>query len=86
MGVENFPNSSIKSDEARLDVSARGFWVTGQKAFFDIRVFNPTLLRTSTLLHAKRKREETPLQQSRDGGRAWITHANGVLSDSWLWS
>ena len=38
---KNLPNSSSKLDEARLDVSARGFWVTGQKTFFDIRVFNP---------------------------------------------
>ena len=29
------------SDEARVDVAARGFWISGQKAFFDIRVFNP---------------------------------------------
>ena len=29
------------SDEARLDIAARGFWVSGKKAFFDIRVFNP---------------------------------------------
>ena len=28
------------SDEARLDVAARGFWAAGQIAFFDIRVFN----------------------------------------------
>ena len=31
--------------EARLDVSARDFWVTHQRAFFDIRVFNPTASR-----------------------------------------
>jgi len=28
-------------DDARLDVAARGFWISGQKAFFDVRVFNP---------------------------------------------
>ena len=41
VGVENLSTSSMKSDEARLDVSARGFWMTGQKAFFDLWVFNP---------------------------------------------
>ena len=30
-------------DEARLDVSAHGFWGSRhQKAFFDVRIFNPT--------------------------------------------
>ena len=28
-------------DHARLDVAARGVWVKGSRAFFDIRVFNP---------------------------------------------
>ena len=30
------------SDQARADISARGFWLTGQLAFLDVRVFNPT--------------------------------------------
>ena len=34
-------NSANQSDDARLDISARGFWISGQKAFFDVRVFNP---------------------------------------------
>ena len=40
-GKEDLPRAANTTDEARLDVSARGFWVTGQTAFFDVRVFNP---------------------------------------------
>ena len=28
-------------DEARLGISARGFWMKHQKAFFDVKVFDP---------------------------------------------
>ena len=34
-----------KSNQARIDISAHGFWLTGQVAFFDVRVFNPTTKR-----------------------------------------
>ena len=34
-------SSANSSDEARLDVCVRGFWQRQQRAFFDIRVFNP---------------------------------------------
>ena len=34
-------SSSNSSDETRLDVSTRGFWQRGQRAFFDVGVFNP---------------------------------------------
>lgn len=29
------------TNEARVDISARGFWTRGQKAFMDIRIFDP---------------------------------------------
>ena len=29
------------SMEARADIIARGFWFRGQRAFFDVRVFDP---------------------------------------------
>ena len=28
------------SEEARLDISARGFWKRGSRTFFDVRVYN----------------------------------------------
>ena len=37
--------TSNNSDQARVDISARGFWLTGPVAFFDVRVFNPTAKR-----------------------------------------
>ena len=39
---ETFPASTITTDEARVEVAARGVWTKSQMAFFDIRVFNPT--------------------------------------------
>ena len=31
-----------KSNQGRVDINARGFCLTGQVAFFDVKVFNPT--------------------------------------------
>ena len=46
---ENIESRSAKTgDEARLDISARDFWVKGQKAFFDVRVFDPNASRYVT--------------------------------------
>ena len=33
--------SAITGGEVRLDIRARSFWVRGQEAFLDIRVFDP---------------------------------------------
>ncbi len=35
------PKKVEKGDEARMDVVATGFWGEWQRAFFDVRVFNP---------------------------------------------
>ena len=37
---QNYQASANVSDEARLDIRARGFWREGQNAFFDVRVTN----------------------------------------------
>ena len=40
---ETFAYRTANRDpEARVDVSARGFWTRGQKAFFDVRIFEPS--------------------------------------------
>lgn len=33
--------SAITTDDARLDIRARGFWSVAQDAYFDVRVFHP---------------------------------------------
>ena len=38
---ENLNDVANISAEARLDISTRGFWLPGQSAFFDVRVFDP---------------------------------------------
>ena len=36
-----------KNDEVPLDICARSFWVSGQKLFFGVTVFNPNAQRYS---------------------------------------
>ena len=38
---ENLNDVANISAETRLDISTRGFWLPGQSAFFDVRVFDP---------------------------------------------
>ena len=38
--TERFSNSTLKGDEVRPDIKARGFWRHGQNAYFDVRVTN----------------------------------------------
>ena len=55
------------SNEARVDIKTRGFWVTGQQAFFDVRVIWPkgqsvSQQSTPSMLHPKWKGKETTIQ------------------------
>ena len=62
---ECLPHCANRSEEARLDVRARGLWGTSmQEAFFDVRVFHPfasshrnTSLTALYRQHEKKKRE-----------------------------
>ena len=45
---ETFDQRTVNaSDDARLDISARGFWTKYQMAFFEVRVFDPYAKRYS---------------------------------------
>jgi hypothetical protein len=57
---ENFTlRSANTSDEAKLDISARSFWIRGQRAFFDVRVFYP-------LAHSYRNQELHAIHRSHE--------------------
>ena len=66
---ETFPHATtITTNEARVDIAARGVWVKGQMALFDVRVFNPIakVYLTSDLPAAYRRNE---LEKKRVYGR-----------------
>ena len=48
---ETMRRTAKKNNEIRLDLSARGFWVNGYAAYFDVSVFTLTLeiIRTNPL-------------------------------------
>ena len=68
---ETFPHASkVTTNEARVDVAARGVWVKGQMALFDVRVFNPIVKVYLTLdLPAAYRRNE--LEKKRVYGRRY---------------
>ena len=44
-GETFFKKTANKWDQATVDVSSRDFWLTGQVALFDVKVFKPTAKR-----------------------------------------
>ena len=53
--------TAITSDDARLDIRARGFWSAAQDAYFDVRVFHPNAPsnRSGSLSSAYKKHEDS---------------------------
>lgn len=58
---ETLPSSAVQSNEARIDVATRGFWVKRQVAYFNVKVFNPTakFYLTQSLNTAHQTNEQT---------------------------
>ena len=52
--------TAITSDDARLNIRARGFWSAAQDAYFDVRVFHPNAPsnRSGSLSAAYKKHED----------------------------
>ena len=71
--------SAITSNEARLDISARGVWTKGQRAFFDVRVFNPQAqcYQDRTLADAYRANEE---EKKREYNERVLQVENGTFT------
>ena len=71
--------TAIKDDHARLDVSARGVWMKGSKAYFDIRVFNPLAKSyTNQTLKAAHKANES--QKKREYGERVLNVEHGTFT------
>ena len=64
------------STEARVDIKPRGFWVRGQQAFFDMKVFDPN---TNHFFNKavpqcyiqNKKKKETTIQRKSFRNRPW---------------
>ena len=50
--------TAITTDDARLDIRARGFWSAAQDACFDIRVFHPNAPSSGSISAAYKKHED----------------------------
>ena len=64
----NYQTANISND-ARVDLSASGFWTRGQRAFFDIRIFDPMAPCHSNLTleaaHVRNEREKIRMYEER---------------------
>ena len=60
---EHLERSANAAAEARLDLSVRGFWQRGQKAFFAVMVLNP--------FAPRHRSQKLPTAQEKEKKRAY---------------
>ncbi len=80
--------STITTDNARLDICARGFWSAAQDSYFYVRVFHPNAPRNSsrTIKATYKKHEDekkTGLQPTRQRHWARSFHPPRLLNHRW---
>ena len=75
-------NSNRAEDGARLDIAARGFWRTGQRTLFDVRIFNPELppISTGTFLKPSNIMNKRKSKTTRNEFRTRSTQVSPPLS------
>ena len=61
---EVFQRSVNTSENARVDIAARSIWIRGQRAYFDVRVFNP-LARTYRDHSLRKAYEKNEMEKKR---------------------
>ena len=71
--------STNTADDARLDISARGFWVRGQRAFFDVRIYNPMAC-SNRRLELKAAHEGNGNQKYRENGERVLEVEQGSFT------
>ena len=68
---------AIASNDARADVAARSFWVKGQVAYADVRVFNPLAKSHKNLtLQAAHKKNENEKKRNYNGKIINVDHGS----------
>ena len=86
------PSTGNTNGGARLDVSAWSFWITGQKAFFDVRVFDPNASRYQSkslkqcFVVNEREKKLLYNRRSLEKAHASFTPLIFTIMVQWIWN
>jgi hypothetical protein len=62
---EELNRQANRTREARLDVSASGFWIPGQRVFLDVRVFDLSAQRDTGVWNSQNASNEMKMRKKR---------------------